>query len=652
MKTIQTSTLFAWFIFFCIGIALFFHPDAKYFLIGYYTLVFICITFFKQLKQHDFLFIVASLFTIAGFLAIERVFPTENKQFPEQNNYYIGQVEKQLNEGEDWSTNLIKLLKYSTDKGTAWNKTREKIVLITENDGLTVQEKDIILFNTKLKQIERNHNPGEFNAKMYWISKGVRYQGFGTKDQLTILQEGELSWFTKSLNRSRDYSTALLNQYVGSKDAPLIRAILLGDKSDLDITTKQIFTNTGAMHMLAVSGMHVGLIVVLLLGIFKWLFAFRVKRIALVLTILILWYYAFLTGFSASVVRAVVMFTILILSQFLKRGYHPLNSLAIAGFFILIYDPLSFFDIGFQLSFLAMVGIFTVFPLIEHAFTFKNKILQTAWQGTAIGLAAQVFTTPISIYYFHQFPNYFILTNFGVMLFSGIMLGLAIGLLIVGKIPFISIPVGWFLALCCTCLVGYIAFIEQIPGAVAIGFSPSWIWVALAYIVALLFLKLLETRKWALILLWTTPLIFWLQVARYKNISKEEWIIFNSNYPTILINGRNEKVCFYGGDEKGRKQAERICYDYLKLHPGKIEFEPIQSGKRHKIIVGKSEFVIQQKFGWISIHENNTHYAYITFEKIIKEIFDAKTKIICAANQTASNTFFTVKNEPFRKALR
>src|SRR5690606_5733570 len=390
-----------------------------------------------------------------------------------------------------------------------------------------------ILFNTKLKQIERNHNPGEFNAKMYWISKGVRYQGFGTKDQLTILQEGELSWFTKSLNRSRDYSTALLNQYVGSKDAPLIRAILLGDKSDLDITTKQIFTNTGAMHMLAVSGMHVGLIVVLLLGIFKWLFAFRVKRIALVLTILILWYYAFLTGFSASVVRAVVMFTILILSQFLKRGYHPLNSLAIAGFFILIYDPLSFFDIGFQLSFLAMVGIFTVFPLIEHAFTFKNKILQTAWQGTAIGLAAQVFTTPISIYYFHQFPNYFILTNFGVMLFSGIMLGLAIGLLIVGKIPFISIPIGWFLALCCTCLVGYIAFIEQIPGAVAIGFSPSWIWVALAYIVALLFLKLLETRKWALILLWTTPLIFWLQVARYKNISKEDWIIFNSNYPTI-----------------------------------------------------------------------------------------------------------------------
>jgi competence protein ComEC len=280
---------------------------------------------------------------------------------------------------------------------------------------------------------------------------------------------------------------------------------------------------------------------------------------------------------------------------------------------------------------------------LENSVKFKYNWLNTTWQGTAIGLASQVFTVPVSVYYFSQFPNYFILTNFGVMLFSGIMLALAIGLLAVGKWAILSLPVGWFLAICCSLLVGYIAYIEQIPGALSVGFSPHWSWVLLMYLVVFFALYWSERGKWMHILIAFTPLIMWLQLERYNNLSKRELVIFNSNYPTLLFNTGTEKICFYSGNERGEKQAHRLVNDYSKLHPGEVEFLPLSNGK-YTIHIADRKFQIQSKFGWIDLTTATEKYALITASKFVRDTFESDRKLISLQKQSSENTWYDLSD--------
>lgn len=632
-----------------IGGTLLFLNDVSLFLIAGSVILIVLGIVFRIPSYLNTYIVFSSLFILLGYLSIETVFPKKNDFLTVGPNYYIGTVVQQLNTGKTWSTNLVRL-DAGKNKANKWKKTNEKVLLLTENGTTVINQNDVILFQTDFKEISIPNNPGEFNAQMYWQSKGVRYQGFGTSDQIKLMKAVPLGWFDNLLEISRNYSSKILDKWVGKNDAPLIKAILLGDKSDLDTETKRIFTNTGAMHMLAVSGMHIGLIVVLLAGIFKLIFFHRARIFALWIMIVLLWFYAFLTGFSASVTRAVVMFTILIFAQLMRRGYHPINSLSIAAFFILLWDPMAIFDIGFQLSFLAMAGIFAVYPMLENVIVFKQKWLNNTWQGTAIGLASQVFTVPVSVYYFSQFPNYFILTNFGVMLFSGVMLGLAIALLAVGKIALLSLPVGWFLALSSTLLVSFIAFVEMIPGALSVGFTPSLWWVLVAYLFVFLALIWIESKKWIPIFIVLIGLISWLQIDRTKNLYKQEWIVFNSNTPTLLFNNGKNQICFYLSNEKSLSQAKRLVEDYQKIHPGNVAFIPF-SKNIFSFKISNSNCQVSFQKEWYEIKINNHHFALITSDELNLTTFDPKFQLLSMRGNTDDDCI-RLKDGAFRFTIK
>lgn len=607
--------------------------------------------FLLFIPDHIRLYLVwIPLFLAVGFLSMERVFPDYNAHLSEGENYYLGRIEKQLSTDRVWNSNLVRLEAGMTKNGT-WRKTYEKVLLITESDGTILSDNDLVLFKTGFAEIELNHNPGEFNSRMYWFSKGIRYQGFGASEQLRLIKHVPPGWFDQLLETVRNYSGNSIDQWVGTKNSPLIRAILLGDKSDLDVETKRSFSTTGAMHLLAVSGMHVGLIVLLLLGVFKILFLYRAKIVAYFLILILLWFYAFLTGFSASVVRAVVMFTILLLTMSMNRAYQPVNALSIAGFFILLWDPVAIFDIGFQLSFLAMLGIFSVYPLLGKVFVFKSKWLNAAWQGTAIGLAAQVFTIPVSLFYFHQFPNYFMLTNLAILLFAGVIVGFGIGLIAIGKIPFLSVPIGWLLAICCSALVGFITIVELIPGALAVGFSPDWKWVAITYVLIFFGLYWADRKKWLLLIACLIPVIFWIQTDRFENLSRKEWVIFNSNYPTLIFNSGQQQICIYGGHEKGLKQARRLVQDYQKIHPGTATFYPITEGVFH-LNTGNHQFIdVALKQGWIEIVDRTDTFALITYENAIIFEFSEHVKIISMKPSDFPNVYHHLSDGAHRVPL-
>jgi competence protein ComEC len=198
-----------------------------------------------------------------------------------------------------------------------------------------------------------------------------------------------------------------------AEEISLLKAVCLGDRSSLTDDMRQAYAAAGGMHLLAVSGLHVGLIWWILRNMTSWLtLLFRKgKRTIRFMEVGLLWFYAFLTGFSSSVCRSVTMFSFFSLSRLLGVRHHPLNAVLVSAFFLVLFHPVRMTDAGFQLSYAAVTGIVVMHPLSMRLLRVKNRILRRIWEATSVSLAAQLFTAPLVIYYFHQLPVYALLTS-------------------------------------------------------------------------------------------------------------------------------------------------------------------------------------------------------------------------------------------------
>ena len=189
--------------------------------------------------------------------------------------------------------------------------------------------------------------------------------------------------------------------------------LILGYKADLSNDVLQAYSKTGTIHVLSVSGAHVAILLILLSFGFSFLDRFKYGRlIKAILIILIIWYYSLLTGFSPAVCRAAVMISMVIIGKTYSRHISILNILAISAFFLLLYDPLFITDVGFQLSYLTVLGLIVLQPIVYKWVHLENKWADKLWALCSVSIAAQVITFPLSIYYFHQFPVYFLISNF------------------------------------------------------------------------------------------------------------------------------------------------------------------------------------------------------------------------------------------------
>lgn len=199
----------------------------------------------------------------------------------------------------------------------------------------------------------------------------------------------------------------------------LLKALCLGDRSGLSEDLRQSFSLAGGMHVLAVSGLHVGLIWWVLNGILSFIMPVRKKVYKALLIILILWTYAYLTGFSSSVSRSVLMFTFYTLSGIMSHRGHSVNAILVSMFMLILIHPGRLMDVGFQLSYAAVLSIVTLNPVISGIWHPGNRLIRWCWEATGLSFSAQLGTLPLVIFYFHQVPVYALLTNlFAVPLLS------------------------------------------------------------------------------------------------------------------------------------------------------------------------------------------------------------------------------------------
>ncbi len=309
---------------------------------------------------------------------------------------------------------------------------------------------DKILIRKNLQPIKNSGNPGAFNYQRYAAFQQTYHNVFLKGKGWVQLPEKNINGFKQFIFSARTFVLSVLQKKIdiGKDELGIAEALLIGYTNDLDKDLVQAYSNTGVVHIIAISGMHLGLIYVLLV----WLFAKiplinRSKLLQVILILSCLWLFSILTGAAASVLRSAVMFTFITVGKNFTKQASIYNSLAASAFVLLCYNPYYLWDVGFQLSYLAVVGIVIFQRPIYNCLYIKNKWLDNVWKLIAVSSAAQLLTFPVCIYYFHQFPNLFLITNIIAVPLSGFILYAEIALVALSWVPFVGLylgkSVGW-----------------------------------------------------------------------------------------------------------------------------------------------------------------------------------------------------------------
>jgi competence protein ComEC len=352
-------------------------------------------------------------------------------------------------------------------------KTKGTIILYFKKDSLFPQLTygAQLVINKPLQEIKNSGNPGGFDYKRYSLFQGITHQVYlrasvpsGKENEFEILSTTDKSFFKQFINSSRAKVLRILRKNIkGEKELGLAEALLIGYKDDLDKTLVQSYSNTGVVHVIAISGLHLGLIYWLLTWIFKPLQKRKIRWLRPVFILTGLWLFSLLAGAQPSVLRSAVMFTCIVLSESFERRSSIYNGLALSALLLLCINPFWLWDVGFQLSYAAVLSIVIFMQPVYHWFYIKNKALDFIWKLNAVTIAAQILTIPVSIYHFHQFPTSFLLTNFIAVPLSSLILLLEILLCIVSFIPIIAAFTGKILYGLIWIMNTYIEKIEHIP---------------------------------------------------------------------------------------------------------------------------------------------------------------------------------------------
>lgn len=421
------------------------------------------------------------------------------------SRFIVAEITAPIEEKENSVKAIVNVSGIKTDD--AWKASQGKSIIYFEKSekALTLKSGDIISFEPILKDVPPPKNPNEFDFKRYLSYHLIHQQAYLKSTNWKLIQKAENSSLIATAHQIRKNLIAKLNE-LGVKDEQLAvaSALILGYKNDIDAQLQSAYSSAGAMHVLAVSGLHVGVIFILLNFIFgfldKWKWGVYFKG---ALIISCLWVYALITGLSPSVMRAATMFSFLVAAKTTKSNHVFFNTMAASALFLLIINPYLLMEVGFQLSYLAVIGIVVIHPYIYHLLYVKHWFLDKIWNITAVSIAAQIATFPLGLYYFHQFPNYFIFSNLIVIPAGIAILYGGIVTLILSEVPVLNEWLGQLLNWIVFGLNKAVLYIEQLPYALTENIKFTLLDNYLTYLAIVLILVALAYKKLSYIL-WAT----------------------------------------------------------------------------------------------------------------------------------------------------
>jgi len=497
--------------------------------------------FYKEKNKKSFGFgITAMLLTLAI-----GIFSMALSNRSNLSNHYSN-----LENGKNWHLKIRELLKptsfsnrYLADViSLDGKKATGKILLSQALDSTDhrLQVDDELFTFAEQEDINTPLNPHQFNYKNYM-------KGLGVTDQIRLVSENHILK-TNSATTIYGAAAALRNKIIsklekadfGDEELGIIQALLLGQRNDISTETYNDYKNAGAVHILAVSGLHIGVLLLLLQFLLRPMELLPYgKKIKLAVIVLLLWGFAFLAGLSASVVRAVTMFSFVAYALYLNRPSNTFNILALSMFFILlVFDPKLLFQVGFQMSYAAVFAIVWVYPLLQKFWLPKNRILKKIWQLLSVSMAAQVGVLPISLFYFHQFPGLFFVSNLLIVPALGLILGLGILTIVLALlnilptflVSFYNSLIGWM-----NTVIGWVADQEAFIFK-DISFDRIQLILAYALLISLVLFCTKPNFKRALTLgLSVIAFQLYFFHAEYQSDKKEQLFLAHQTKNTILL---------------------------------------------------------------------------------------------------------------------
>jgi competence protein ComEC len=342
--------------------------------------------------------------------------------------------------------------------------------------------------------VPNTHNPGGFHYKEWLFRNEITHQLYLAKGSWILLPSKKSKQYVQALQQK--ISNRLQQNITGKQEKAVAAALLIGYKRDIDSDLMKAYSNTGVIHVIAISGLHLGLIYGLLLGIFSWMPDSTIKKwTAPPIMLFVLWGFALVTGAGPSIVRAAVMFSFIIIATMVKQNSSILNALAASAFFLLLLHPFYLWDIGFQLSYAAVLSIVLYQKIIFDSLYFNYKWIQACWQLNALTLSAQILTLPLVVYHFHQFPNYFLFSNFIVVPLSSIILYGCLLLLPFGAVAFIGKALSVATSLLITSMNWIIQKMNALPYATTSHLEINTVQVVLFFILIFCFTLFIQTKK-------------------------------------------------------------------------------------------------------------------------------------------------------------
>ena len=303
---------------------------------------------------------------------------------------------------------------------------------------------DILLVNGAPEPLSFTQNPHVFDYQQYLESQNIHHQNF-IGQNFEVIGYKNLNLWRRKIFTLREKTAQYFDMYLSELESNQVaKALVLGQREELDDSIVKSYASSGAIHVLAVSGLHVGLIYLILMT-FLGRIPFSVKYRKWIVTLIcigVLFLYALLTGLSPSVFRAFVMFSFFALAKPIKRKTNTYNVLSASALVLLLINPYLLMSVGFQLSYLAVIGIIYIQPKLYSLFDFKWILVDKVWKLTSVSIAAQLATAPLSMLYFHQFPTYFLVSNLFIIPAAFMILLLGIVLLIFSFSPFVSDLIG------------------------------------------------------------------------------------------------------------------------------------------------------------------------------------------------------------------
>ncbi len=352
----------------------------------------------------------------------------------------------------------------------AYMRNRGKAILYfpKENQDVKLHYGSVLAVNAKLNPLVKKPNPGQFDYTSYFLRQGIYYQVFLREGEYIPVPIESAGSFNQYLFLLRNKILQILQTHIRHKEAAgLAEALLIGYRNDLDQTLLTAYANTGVVHVIAISGLHLGLlfaVMMMLTGL--WNRNGKKKWVQFFLVIPVLWIFSLMAGGSASVIRSACMFTFLGIGQLFEKKSNPLNTLGAAAFVLLAYQPNWILDTGFQLSFAAVASIMVYYERIRKLFYFRNPLAIKCWEMISVTISAQILTTPLILFYFKQFPILFLFTNLVAVPLSGWILLGELLLCICHPFNFISCKLGLLLENAILMLNTYVLKMESIPYSV------------------------------------------------------------------------------------------------------------------------------------------------------------------------------------------